>query len=147
MTQRCPFLRQGLQAGFVVAMLAFVQPSAGFAQEAPAAPVSSAQGVESSDLQTARTIQGMSLWDRKNELLGEVNDVVMDRNTSKLRLVVVTQGGFLGIGQKDVAIEWREIDYDPRARLLRTRKLTADDLEQREPYEADRGDISIDDWQ
>lgn len=147
MTQRLLDCRTRLGAVFITALLACLQPLGGFAQQAPAAPLSSAQGAGSSDLETARTIQGMSLWDRKNELLGEVNDVVLDRNTSKLRLVVVTQGGFLGIGQKDVAIEWREIDYDPRARLLRTRKLTADDLEQREPYEADRGGVSIDDWQ
>ena len=89
----------------------------------------------------------MSVWDHKNELLGEVNDVILDRSTSRLRLVVISQGGFLGIGGKDIAIEWTEIDYDPRARLLRTHRLTAEDLEQREPYRSDKAGVSIEDVQ
>ena len=89
----------------------------------------------------------MSLWDRENALLGEVADVILDRRTSQLRLILVSQGGFLGFGTKDVAIDWREIEYDPQARLLRTRKLTEEDLREREPYEARQTDISISDWQ
>lgn len=102
---------------------------------------------EASDLSTARDIQGMSVWDHKNELLGEVDDVILDRSTSKLRLVVISQGGFLGIGGKDIAIEWAEIDYDPQARLLRTHRLTAEDLEGRAPYRSDKAGVSIEDVQ
>ena len=115
---------------------------------AQSAPSGAAE--ELSDAQTvstARDIQGMSVWDRKNELLGEVGDVILDQNTAELRLVVISHGGFLGIGSKDVAIEWAEIDYDAGARLLRTRSLTADDLKDRAPYQSDKGGVSIDDVQ
>ena len=75
----------------------------------------------------------------------QVDDVILDRRTSKLRLVVVSHGGFLGIGGKPVAIEWRELEYDAGARLLRTRKLTADELAERQPYETDQSGVSIGD--
>ncbi|NIA67496.1 PRC-barrel domain containing protein [Pelagibius litoralis] len=142
-----------LKTGFAAMLMVWLMSLPSFAQQEPTSP-SPASGnaagpntAGSVDLETAREIQGMSLWDRKNELLGEVDDVVLDKATSKLRFVVIAQGGFLGIGRKDVAINWGELDYDPRARLLRTRKLTADDLEAREPYEGDSNGISIDDWQ
>ncbi|WP_299619739.1 PRC-barrel domain-containing protein [Pelagibius sp.] len=124
-----------------------LHPSLAAAQEQPAAP-STAEDISklTADVTTAREIQGMSLWDRENALLGEVADVILDKRTSRLRLVLVSQGGFLGIGTKDVAIDWREIEYDPQARLLRTRKLTEEDLKEREPYEARQTDISISDW-
>ena len=85
---------------------------------------------ESAAVLTAKAIQGLNLWDRDSELLGEVDDVILDRETSRLRMVVISLGGFLGIGSKAIAIDWTEIDYDPRARLLRTRRLTAEDLKQ-----------------
>lgn len=122
----------------------FFHPGSTVAQERPGAPDGISKLTE--DLTTAREIQGMSLWDRENALLGEVTDVILDKQTSRLRLVLMSQGGFLGIGTKDVAIDWREIEYDPQARLLRTRKLTEEDLKEREPYQARQTDISITDW-
>ncbi len=142
-------LRPGRAALHLACLLTIsLHATSGASQSAPAdsslsAPIPS----EKSDLSTARDIRGMSIWDHKNELLGEVDDVILDRSTSKLRLVVISQGGFLGIGGKDIAIEWAEIDYDPQARLLRTHRLTAEDLEGRAPYRSDKAGVSIEDVQ
>ena len=146
-------LRPGILAiGAAVMLLAVsLQGGSADAQSAPATPsaqtpsTSPANQADSPDVTTARDIQGMSIWDRDNELLGEVDDVILDRRTTKLRLVLVSQGGFLGIGGKPVAIEWRELEYDPGARLLRTRKLTADEVAERQPYETDQSGVSIGD--
>ena len=132
-----------LQSGAAGAQSATPTESAPPPGSAPAASPANQSG--SADVSTARDIQGMSIWDRDNELLGEVDDVILDRRTSKLRLVVVSHGGFLGIGGKPVAIEWRELEYDAGARLLRTRKLTADELAERQPYETDQSGVSIGD--
>ncbi|HIC82251.1 MAG TPA: PRC-barrel domain containing protein [Kiloniellaceae bacterium] len=135
----------GVAAIAVAAMLLAVSLQAGAAAAQSAPTELPASQADSPDVSTARDIQGMSIWDRDNELLGEVDDVILDRRTSKLRLVLVSQGGFLGIGGKPVAIEWRELEYDAGARLLRTRKLTADELAERQPYETDQSGVSIGD--
>lgn len=142
-------LRPGRAAFHLACLLAVsLHATNAASQSAPVEPSLSAPSASGSpDLSTARDIQGMSVWDHKNELLGEVDDVILDRSTSKLRLVVISQGGFLGIGGKEVAIEWAEIDYDPQARLLRTHRLTAEDLEERAPYRSDKAGVSIDDVQ
>ncbi len=132
-------LAVSLQGGNVNAQSAPTTPST----QAPA--TSPANPADSPDVTTARDIKGMSIWDRDNELLGEVDDVILDRRTTKLRLVLVSQGGFLGIGGKPVAIEWRELEYDAGARLLRTRKLTAEEVAERRPYETDQSGVSIGD--
>ncbi len=136
-------LGASLQPGAAGAQSATPAQSSPAAESAPATSLASPSN--SADVSTARDIQGMSIWDRDNELLGEVDDVILDRRTSKLRLVVVSHGGFLGIGGKPVAIEWRELEYDAGARLLRTRKLTADELAERQPYETDQSGVSIGD--
>ena len=141
----------GMIAVAAAAMLLGISLQAGPAGAQSATPAESAPATSpanqsgSADVSTARDIQGMSIWDRDNELLGEVDDVILDKRTSKLRLVVVSHGGFLGIGGKPVAIEWRELEYDAGARLLRTRKLTADELAERQPYETDQSGVSIGD--
>lgn len=47
-----------------------------------------------------------------NETIGEVEDVVIDRN-GNLVGVIVSVGGFLGIGDKDVALDWDHVDLAP----------------------------------
>lgn len=137
-------------ASFIWACLltALLLPALAIGQEPSTAPAQTLQDSEKEDsvISTAKAIQGLSLWDRNSKLLGEVNDVILDREASQLRMIVISLGGFLGIGSKDIAIDWTEIDYDPRARLLRTRKLTAEDLENQAPFDPDSQGVSIRNW-
>lgn len=49
---------------------------------------------------------GMNIYNPQGEDVGEVNDIVLDPNTGKLRYAAVTYGGFLGIGDKMFAVPW-----------------------------------------
>jgi putative membrane protein len=53
-------------------------------------------------------LTGTTVYGTNNENIGEVNDVVLDRD-GKLLAVVVGVGGFLGIGEKDVAIPFEAL--------------------------------------
>lgn len=76
------------------------------AEAAPSgAPFLSKQ--ESSDWLVGSLI-GKSVVNADNESIGEVNDLVTDQN-GKIIAVVIGAGGFLGIGQKDVAIRFEDI--------------------------------------
>ncbi|WP_404380539.1 DUF4142 domain-containing protein [Caenispirillum salinarum] len=67
-----------------------------------------AERVTGQDQQSARLpnlegIVGMSVYGQNNEEVGEVSEVLMDPQ-GKVERVVIDRGGFLGIGEKEIAI-------------------------------------------
>lgn len=70
------------------------------------------------------------------ETIGEVNDFVLDHNGS-VAAVIVGVGGFLGIGQKNVAINWEElqlvVDANGNQRLVAN--MTREQLENAADFE------------
>ena len=97
-------------------------PSAPATQPAePATPpgMKSADEVKAKDeAQTdghiASSLMGASVYnstDDKAETIGSVNDLVMDKD-GKVVSVVVGVGGFLGIGTKNVAIDYSQVKWE-----------------------------------
>jgi sporulation protein YlmC with PRC-barrel domain len=62
---------------------------------------------ESSDWLVGNLI-GKSVVNADNESIGEVNDLVTDQN-GKIIAIVIGAGGFLGIGEKDVALRFEDV--------------------------------------
>jgi hypothetical protein len=56
----------------------------------------------------ASDLTGATVYSPDNEAIGDVNDVLVSRD-GKVEGIVVGVGGFLGIGEKDVAIEMSKI--------------------------------------
>ena len=52
----------------------------------------------------ASQLTGMNIQNTKGESVGEINDLVIDAKTGKVRYAAVTYGGFLGIGNKLFAV-------------------------------------------
>lgn len=52
----------------------------------------------------ASGILGMEVRNNENEKLGEVKDLVMDVNSGRVSYAVLSVGGFLGIGEKLIAL-------------------------------------------
>ena len=48
-----------------------------------------------------------------NERIGDVNDVLLDRNGQAVAIVIGV-GGFLGIGEKNVAVSFRQVELTPQ---------------------------------
>jgi sporulation protein YlmC with PRC-barrel domain len=61
----------------------------------------------------SRQLIGATVVGPNNERVGDVNDVLLDRNGQAVAIVVGV-GGFLGIGEKDVAVSFREVQFTPR---------------------------------
>lgn len=57
----------------------------------------------------ASSIMGQTVYDGSGNNLGSVNDIVLDKD-GKMAAVVIGVGGFLGIGQKNVAVSIDAID-------------------------------------
>jgi len=63
---------------------------------------------------------GAKVMGANNQNIGEINDIVIDQNGG-IQAVVVGVGGFLGLGQKNVAIPYKNLTV--------TRGSTSDSIE------------------
>jgi len=66
--------------------------------------LNNAQTVAVGKANKASSLIGMDVRNAQNEKLGEIKDLAVDLHTGKVAYVVLSVGGFLGIGDKYVAI-------------------------------------------
>lgn len=77
------------------------------------APQSDAQTNKSSTakssyagLLSASKLKGADVYNLQNEEIGEVDEVLFDPASGRIRFAVIGIGGFLGIGETNVAVPW-----------------------------------------
>lgn len=58
----------------------------------------------------ASDLIGTRVVSANNESIGDINDVILDRN-GQVMAAVVGVGGFLGIGEKDVAVPFASLEF------------------------------------
>lgn len=79
--------------------------------------------VNPADAVLASQFMGQAVYTAANENIGEINDLIMNKELDNI-VAVVGVGGFLGIGEKDVAIPIKDIqvikDTDNALRLTIT---------------------------
>ncbi len=63
----------------------------------------------------ASQLIGVNLQNANGESVGEVNDLVIDSRTGRVRYAAVTYGGFLGMGDKLFAVPFEafKVQHDP----------------------------------
>lgn len=80
----------------------------------PAAPKSAdASGAQflskqASDDWLASHLIGQSVYNAQDEAIGDINDLVTDQS-GKIVAVLIGSGGFLGLGEKDVAVRFEDL--------------------------------------
>jgi sporulation protein YlmC with PRC-barrel domain len=64
----------------------------------------------------ASKLEGLDIYNQNNEKIGDISELLVD-SSGKIQAVVVGVGGFLGIGERDVAIPFDQIKLvnEPRA--------------------------------
>ncbi|WP_245198267.1 PRC-barrel domain-containing protein [Jiella mangrovi] len=60
----------------------------------------------------ASDLEGKDVYDTQGESIGEITDVLVSED-GKLMAVLVGVGGFLGIGEKDVAVSMSALEFGP----------------------------------
>src|SRR5918995_6952754 len=121
-------LKTHLAAGLAAAAL---MTSAALAQTTPApAPAPSGSTASaagqfvtqmSPDMMRGSKLMGVDVYGSDNQKIGDIDEVLVDKE-GKIHAVVVGIGGFLGIGQKDVAIPFGQLQWmsDDQARAANT---------------------------
>lgn len=90
----------------------------------------------SGDQIRASDIIGEELYGAENESIGEVSDLVLQPD-GKTRVAVIDVGGFLGIGEKRVAIPFDQIEFMQDADAVKTDMTAQDPAAQTDPNAAD----------
>jgi sporulation protein YlmC with PRC-barrel domain len=80
----------------------------------------------------ANTIIGMRVRNTEADNLGKINDLVFDEKGS-IHAAVVSVGGFLGIGDKLVAVPWSNVKLDSDGKSA-TLAMTKEQLKQAQPF-------------
>jgi sporulation protein YlmC with PRC-barrel domain len=64
----------------------------------------------------ASKLLGTKVRNNANETIGDINELIVDKD-GKLAAVVVGVGGFLGMGEREVALDFKSLNikYDPNA--------------------------------
>jgi sporulation protein YlmC with PRC-barrel domain len=80
----------------------------------------------------ANTLIGMRVINSEQENLGKINDLLFNDQGS-IQAAVVSVGGFLGIGDKLVAVPWSNVKLDSDDRSA-TLAMTKEQLKQAQPF-------------
>ncbi|WP_234730449.1 PRC-barrel domain-containing protein [Acidocella facilis] len=67
---------------------------------------------ETSSLIAASKVKGTNVYNRQNESLGSIYDVMLDKRSGHVTYAVMSFGGFLGIGEKYHPLPWHLLTYN-----------------------------------
>jgi len=69
----------------------------------------------------ASKLEGLDVYNQNNEKIGDIDELIVD-SSGKIQAVVIGVGGFLGIGERNVAIPFDQIRFvnEPRATATAT---------------------------
>lgn len=86
-------------------------------QTPPAAPSTAASAAQQQQANQWRGSQliGLDVYNDKDENIGDINDVILGKD-GKIELIVVGVGGWLGMGQHDVALSWDQVRFSEQPR-------------------------------
>jgi sporulation protein YlmC with PRC-barrel domain len=60
----------------------------------------------------AKKVIGTSVKDSSGKKIGEIEDVVLDKQSNNIMFAVVGFGGFLGMAEKYHPLPWSSLDYN-----------------------------------
>ena len=75
----------------------------------------------------AQSVLGKEVRTSADEAMGRIVDVVVDRE-GRVRAAVIDFGGFLGVGSRKIAVDWKALSFNGSKPDLVTSELTRDQV-------------------
>lgn len=63
-------------------------------------------------LMGANTLDGNDVYNRRNEDLGDIKEIMLDMDSGRVAYAVLSYGGFMGVGDKLFAVPWSALSLD-----------------------------------
>jgi sporulation protein YlmC with PRC-barrel domain len=86
------------------------QPADRTAPAATASPAASNSKMMLKGNWRASKLMGLDVYNEANEKLGDVNEIILDKS-GKVSAVVIGVGGFLGMGEHDIAVSMDKLKF------------------------------------
>jgi hypothetical protein len=67
------------------------------------------------DLVSSQDMEGATVFDPQGEEIGEIDHLMIDRASGRVRYAVMAFGGFLGLGHSHYPLPWNSLAYDARS--------------------------------
>jgi len=64
------------------------------------------------ELMGANTLVGNDVYNKKDENLGDIKEIMLNMRTGRVSYAVLSFGGFLGMGEKLFAVPWEALTLD-----------------------------------
>ncbi|MEY9748631.1 sporulation protein YlmC with PRC-barrel domain [Bradyrhizobium japonicum] len=105
------FLAVALLGTAVIGGAAFAQSTQPVDRAAPAATAQPADAkMALKGNWRASKLMGLNVYNEANEKLGDINELLVDKN-GKIHAVVIGIGGFLGMGEHDIAVSMDKLKF------------------------------------
>ena len=101
------YLTVAMAGSMLLASSAFAAETSGTA--APSTTSSATNTSYNGDWRAAKLV-GLNVYNEKNESIGTINDLLMDKSGT-IKAAVISVGGFLGMGSRLVAISFDKIKF------------------------------------
>ena len=66
------------------------------------------------EIMSAQTLAGNDVYNLENEKVGDIEDIMLDMRSGRVRYAVLSFGGFLGMGGKLFAVPWTALELDTK---------------------------------
>ena len=104
------FITAALLSVAVISAPAYAQTAQPADRAAPAATSASGEKMMLKGNWRASKLMGLDVYNEANEKLGDINELILDKN-GKINAVVIGVGGFLGMGEHDIAVSIDKLKF------------------------------------
>lgn len=95
------------------------------------------------DRTSAQNLVGRTVVGADGKDLGEVKDVILNARNGNAEKLVIASGGFLGIGEKNIAVDVDDAEMLTGNRQVQVRNLTQAQVDQMAEYNYDKDTLSL----
>jgi hypothetical protein len=127
-------LSAAVTAGMAAPLFAQTQtPSTAPAAPATTMPVAPSPTAPAPGAIKGSTLINMDVRNNADEKIGDINDVIVSAD-GKVQQVIISVGGFLGVGARKVAVAWNDVKVDANADVAWV-NMSKEQLSQVPPYQ------------
>jgi hypothetical protein len=87
------------------------------------------------DGEQLESVLGIEALSSTGDDMGRIVDIIVDRS-GEVRAAIIDFGGFLGVGSRKIAVDWRSLHFDPKKAGTVVVNLTKDQLRVAPVYKA-----------
>jgi sporulation protein YlmC with PRC-barrel domain len=103
------YLMAGVAGSLLLASSAFAAEDTSTKTAAPATTTAATNSSFHGDWRTSKVV-GLNVYNEKNENVGSINDLLMDKS-GNIKAAVISVGGFLGMGSRLIAVPFDKVKF------------------------------------